>query len=83
MSSTKIKFYWINDNSLKRKTEQIILIEGLAFKFHEIMSNMDLCLNQFIKKKHPLSSRLEEVRDIMENWVFEVGSDKTLIGGLQ
>ena len=80
--SKKIKFYWIYDNSLKIKSEQIIVIEGLAFKFHELMDNLDGCLNQFIKKKHPMNNRIDEIKEIMENWIIQVGSDKSIKGVL-
>jgi len=78
----KIRSYWIYNHTVKDKSEQVLEIEGMNFKCHEIMKDIDKCVSVFLKKKLKFAKKGDEIKEIMENFLIEVQT-KGLVGGLE
>ena len=58
-------------------------IESFKFTADEIMKNIDKCVLKVIKSDPELAKRSEEILEIFEAFLIDVGSSKNLDGGLE
>lgn len=78
-----LRCYWEYDHLKKDKKDQILIIEKCNFKVSQLMKGIDNVVNKFIKK-HPLfSSRREEIKEIMENFLIDVAESQDLNGEMK
>ena len=74
----KIKYRWIYDNTKLLKNEQELEIEGYTFTFDQLLNYLEKFAAVVAKSDPKLTSRVGEIKEIMEDFIIDVASTNKL-----
>lgn len=74
----KVRWKWDYDSNRKHRVDQILVIEGMIFGIEDLMEGIDKNVIKVIKKVPEVSHLSNEIKEIMDNFLFDVYETKDL-----